>query len=709
MRLIAKNHNVNSFAVSKNSENNLCFTGFRTGKINHHSAIKKISHCHLGEMHQTLALKVGGDFIQGDTFKKPNAFLETISYPFTKMWKGWLNSFSEKFNLRGLYDSKLLTDFRAAAKKEKYERALRGFFENGDAFIDNAARKKEINLKNIDKLVCENGCRAPFSEICEDVTNDYFKLFDDNFAKTKAKYNTPHERTLVKIVSGSAAAMMMGNDFYNKSILNGMSKEEAEKSKNNKLKQELIESGQEAASQYLMLGSFSEFTNNHTLASPILNTILSTIFRITSRISTGRPLTRIKVPERTQVSIKVPSMDGFLDSVKNNKPVEFKEIKSEKRPENKEHILSLKNIGLACLASIGMGFALKGAKSTKVFKNVKKYVAGLEPIRTLNKRIRKLTVGEVWVSEKELNSFYDVLFDSEFSDFEKYFKDYKLKNPKLVKNGKIFLGEYEKMSTIPFTKIQVSNKELLEIPIMPFKMILEFASYPYKAASKILEGICGSKKVKESLENLDDTSRVKKVIRALTRQNKKPELKNDYNILNTYMDFQEELKKYGGEIDDKFIEEYGKRFEDNILSALNKETKSNVNNAAIGKLTSLFGLFASLYFSMTDDFNETIKQTGDKQKAEKDARLRGLNKVIRTSVQCVFLSLNDLFKIPYNSSLLGAGLITAACTVLTDSVSRILSGMPFRKMDKEELQEYNSNKKEGVLKGYYNMLDKLTD
>ena len=30
-------------------------------------------------------------------------------------------------------------------------------------------------------------------------------------------------------------------------------------------------------------------------------------------------------------------------------------------------------------------------------------------------------------------------------------------------------------------------------------------------------------------------------------------------------------------------------------------------------------------------------------------------------------------------------------------------------MNKEELEAYNKNKKEGILKGYYNALDKLTD
>ncbi|MDO5438124.1 MAG: hypothetical protein Q4F80_08010, partial [bacterium] len=139
------------------------------------------------------------------------------------------------------------------------------------------------------------------------------------------------------------------------------------------------------------------------------------------------------------------------------------------------------------------------------------------------------------------------------------------------------------------------------------------------------------------------------------------------------------------------------------------ETQSGVKNAAIGKTTQLLGTFGSLYFAMTDDYNRTAKQTGDKQKAAKDARLRGVNKIIRIATQIVVMGINDIFKIPYAKSIMGAGAITAACTVMTDSISRTLSGMPFKKMNKEELEQYNKNKKEGILKGYYNALDKLTD
>ena len=67
------------------------------------------------------------------------------------------------------------------------------------------------------------------------------------------------------------------------------------------------------------------------------------------------------------------------------------------------------------------------------------------------------------------------------------------------------------------------------------------------------------------------------------------------------------------------------------------------------------------------------------------------------------------FKVSYAKSLIGAGVITAACTLATDAVSRMLSGMPARKMNKEQLERYQKRKNEGILKKYYSAIDKLTD
>ena len=667
----------------------ISFSGLKiSNKINHFDAIEKISGCHLDYIHTSLSKKTGSNFIQKTsdgtiTYKKANALWDTVKYPFAVMPKEILNAFANKFNIESLQNSKMLTDFRKAKENEQYERAMRGLFQNGDAFLNRAAKKKGIKPDEIEKTLYEDRCPKTFKEIYDDVADNFYKLFDENLAPDKAKYNTTHERTLVKIVSGCIAAFMMMNDFYNKSIKNGKSDEEATKEAKSKRNQELLESGQEALSQYFLLGAFSSFTNNSTFCAPILNTALSTLFRITSRLSTGRPLTRIKAPEIKETGIKTVSMNSFVESIKNKKPIELEEIKlgNKEQKEKKKHLLSAKNIVLACLASIGAGFAIRKFKGTKAFDSLMNF----KPIKTATDKFKNATTGELWVGKKEIEEFKTVLERYKSKGTIQYYGN-KLTNVPVNKNGEIFIGEFEKFAKVPFTNIQMSKKELYTLPLAPLKIVKEVAFYPYKLVSAALEGV------------------------GLIKKDPKKELKNDYNLVNTMLDFRKQAEKFDNKTESlEFLMHYKKHLDNNRYTALNKETKSNVNNCDIGKLTALLGLFSSLYFSMTDDYNSTLKQTGDVEKANKDARIRGVNKIIRTSVQCVFMGLNDLFKLSYKGGLLGASAITAACTVLTDMASRTLSGMPFKKMNKEQLEEYNKNKKEGILKGYYDTLDKITD
>ena len=682
-----------------NIAKNVGFT--RYGKVINLPSTKAISECRLDDIFNFLNNKTGSNFIQSinneTRYLKANSLLDTLKYPFVDLPKDFLAFISKKFNIKSLQDSNLLQNYAKAQQDKSYQRAMRGLIKNGDNFIAQFAKEKGINASELEKFLCKNECNPQFKELCDSVVKKFYKLFDENLAKDKAHYHTPHERAVVRIVSGFTAAIMLGNDFYNKSIMNGVSEDKAIKSASTKRKQEILATVQEALSQYFLLGAFASFSNNSQLGAPLLNTVLGILFHITSRLSTKRPLKRIDVPEKPQNQSQL-TINKFIGNLKKgNVPTLNNSNNNQEKEENKKHLLSLKNILLATLASIGIGFAFKGIKSTKTFSNLKDTILNLDIVKELSKKYRNFTVGEVWVDSDDIEQFYQAFAQTGHTDivknykpvFDKAFSDNTLvkqfKTSNNSKTQKILLGEYEKMSKIPFTNIQMSRKELLQIPLMPLKFVTELLSYPYKAVHKILEGL--------------------KVV----KKPEKIELKNEYHILNTYLDFKEQLSKFGDTINDDFLEFYKNHIQKNRISALNKETQSSVKNAAIGKTTQLMGTFGSLYFAMTDEFNNTAKQTGNKHKAQKDARLRGVNKIIRIATQIVIMNINNIFKIPYAQSILGAGVITAICTVLTDSISRTLSGMPYRKMNKEELEKYYKEHKEGKLKGYYDMLDKLTE
>ena len=140
----------------------------------------------------------------------------------------------------------------------------------------------------------------------------------------------------------------------------------------------------------------------------------------------------------------------------------------------------------------------------------------------------------------------------------------------------------------------------------------------------------------------------------------------------------------------------------------NEVTSSKGDNSKIAVLAQTLGTLTGIWFNMNDEFNSSVRTGATKEEAEKEARLRGINKFFRMTVQVIISgSLNDIFQKQYNSSIAKSAAVVAASTVLTDAASRVLTGMPSTKMTKEELDNYQKRHKEGIMSWYYNLIDKL--
>ena len=190
---------------------------------------------------------------------------------------------------------------------------------------------------------------------------------------------------------------------------------------------------------------------------------------------------------------------------------------------------------------------------------------------------------------------------------------------------------------------------------------------------------------------------------------KEPEIDvNDpYHIMNLYKRFLEFESKYGKD-SDNLIKEFQAYIDKMRVLSNNNITSSKGNNSKIAVIAQTLGTLTGMWFNMNDEFNASVRNGSTKEQAEKDARLRGINKFFRMSVQVIISgSLNNLFVKQYNESLLNSGLVVAASTILTDAMSRILTGMPAKKMTKEELDKYQKEHKEGIMSWYYKLIDKL--
>ena len=340
MKPVVSNYTNANPALPDKSNNNLSFSGINAGKIKHLSKIETILGCWGDGFYETLKEKVGTDFIQmvdgGCTYKKASPVIDTLKYPFMDMPRDFLSFVANKFNIEGLKKSSLLVNYKKEKELKAYQRAMRGALQTGEECINEAVKAG---------ISCETGrCNISGScssndNLCKNVGLKFIKIFDENLAKTKAHYNTPHERTVARLASGITAATMMGNDFYNKSILNGKTDKEAKESAKKKRKQELLETAQEALSQYFMLGALASIVNNSPIAAPIVNTALGLLFKITSRLSTGRPLKRMKVPPKMEYN--APSINEYAELKKKKQDIKLKT--TYKKEEKKKHLLSPKN------------------------------------------------------------------------------------------------------------------------------------------------------------------------------------------------------------------------------------------------------------------------------------------------------------------------------------------------------------------------------
>ena len=599
-----------------------------------------------------------------------------------------------KFPDSRLNKSEILKRYRRHALKESEIKALQGLYEDGARFIHDIDPKVVSQISS-DKGNCNEACNIA----CGALNAKFNRLLNQSMAFDKATYDTKKERLITRLVSGFTAAIFLGNDFFNSAKLKGKTDEEAKKSQLLKQGQEIKENVLEGLMQFGLLSCFSSFVNSNLWASALFGTAISTISRIISRKSSGMRLTRANVPEH--------SINEFQKAIKDKK--EYKS-QSEKDKEAKKPLLSFKNILIFCAASIAGGFSLRALKlHTKIGQNIGKI------LKEHADKIKKQNMVDIVATREELEKISQILFDCGEKEMSRNIIR------KLVPYNNLILGETQKTLKL-FGKIEVPISELKRLPLAPFRIVKEVVSYPYKIAKNLAnamglinEGSKGKmvspdvamKKLNES--KFKNTINGIKITKPIKRAELDDLLNDPCGIKNIYLRFKQFESKYGAD-SDKLNEEFGKYIKKMRLASLNNKTVSKVDNSKIAVIAQTTGTLSGMWFNMNDEFNAAVKNGDSKQEAETAARKRGLTKFARmTSQVAISGSLNSLFKRQYQGSMIGAGLIVALSTVITDIVSRQMTAMPIRKMSKEELEKYQKNHKEGFMAWYYNMINKLAE
>lgn len=569
-------------------------------------------------------------------------------------------------------------------------------------------------LHDYGSKILEDGKKTP-SAFAEALNIELNKSAEMN----KSIYDSKKERFDTRMISGLTGALFLGNDFYNSAILKGKSEEEAERSKRKKQGQEIKENLIEGFAQYGVMACFAKLSQSNIWFNVASGVGVSTVARILSRKMSGMRLTRMKAPEN--------SMAEFVKAAKNNEPYK---TQSERDKEAKKPLLCRRNLVLWCAGVITAGFALKKAGSfTEIGRKI------TSQIQALKEKSYNSDIEDIKVRPYELLNMADICRKYGETSFAASIENIVDKN-KDTTETLITVGQRYKIKRLP-GGLTITKRALKKAALAPFSMVKEFIIYPYKLASNLANAMVDSKHNKQieaasknyqkklleynNAKNTGEEEKFKKAIdeaRSTLRELKQKyakkntqtgseRLKDNYNIKNIYFKYKDYQDKFGTD-SERLEKEFGRYIQKQRAASLNNQTSSKVKNSEIGVLAGITGTLTGMWFNMNDEYNAAIKNGDNKQDAQKAARKRGLNKFARmTSQVAIFRALSKLFRAQYQGSLVGAGIIVAISTILTDTVSRLLTAMPTKKMNKAELEQYQENHKNGKMAWYYNLIDKL--
>jgi len=603
-----------------------------------------------------------------------NSFVELGNIPrrlFTSVSEKLHSAFPGNKFLKDVFNSDFVQNHFKRQGVNNDIATLKGIYDSG-------ARILEKN-KGLTDALCECGQNGG---ICQAISKSFNKALNETLAWGKPKYATKDERLVTRLVSGLTAAVFMGKDFLNKALMQGKSEEEAKKDMRQKTKQEVIANIGEGVSQFCFLATFPLLANTKQWIAPVVSAGIGFTFNIISRLMAGMPLTRKEVPPKLLPfgSLAIPmSVEDFANRIKEGAPVQKPlngisgQIVQEKE-NKKKSLLSLKNILIACGVSIAGGFVLRYGRIKLAESNIGKSLKNRLDTSFIGEKIKAVKashIEEIFTNQKEINSLTKTLGAIDEPNLA---KDIQKNLRKSLKN----IGENESIQVgarQAITKgMEVPRHELHKIILAPFKFIKNVVTFPYQKALSLAESQ-GWVKAIEKPKAVFDT----------------------YDINNILLKFRELKEVHKGD-HDKFIEAFKECIQKGREVAANNITTSKIENQKVTVTAQVLGMLLGINFNMNDDFNKTVDNGGTKEEGEKAARLRGLNKFMRTSIQAVVAgTLNNTLVKYYNMGLLKSGAITLVATAMTDVASRAILGMPFTKMSKEEQEAHNEKQEKTIV------------
>lgn len=591
-------------------------------------------------------IKVDGDNV---TFYKktiPQLIWDGLIYPFKilpadilnggveligkiKPFKGWAEKTLQK---------PMFKNIRQRSKIDAKVNSLRGLFKTASDL--NGKTEAEISSAMFQRSV---------------------KMFDPG----TGNYDTKHERSLNRLVSGLPPALFLANDAYNLSRMMDDDGKAATEEQKVRFKQEMARIGFNAYITLVTLGALNKYINNSKMGIMLMTGLTTLTTEAFSRVINGKHITRLTPEEARRENEKNQAPEAQI------KPdLSFKA--SEKPKEDKEKqqkpLLTFNSAMKAVGLIIAGGYAAKGLRKISAVDNAWKNFSGY--FKNLYKDATQIK--DFRIPQEKLNEITKVLDENGFTKLAEKYRN--VAKTAVNPDGTISLGVKDK-----------KTKPLVDFFLAPFRFIWKYGSLPYKFVDDAVQSF-GKKAPKAARKKVEDISALAKSIdnigREATKKNYTPE------------QFQSYVK-------------------DNILKAFNVDTMSNVSNSELSNLAKTAALAATIWFLMTDNYNMVmLKSNGnDVEGAKTKFTERFVQEGSRLFYQTLLIDLfNSTFKSQYNKSLFGMSWITLTNTTMGEWLTRKSVGVPVGTHTRDQLIELE-NKQEnatGFERKYYDFMKRLT-
>jgi len=635
----------------------------------------------------------------------------------------------EKWSKR-THNSKFMRGLRAESKIEAQISALRGLAEVRAELLKQGKTEEEIRSIMFQKKM---------------------KMFDP---KT-GNYDTKHERSLNRIVSGIPPAIFLANDAYNLSRMMDDDKDKAEHEKKVRFRQELSRIGINAYITLITFGALQKLMNNSNLGI-MLTTGLTALFTESfSRLSNGKHIKRLTPEEAREENrrLNAPEKDIKPDT-------SFKSGNKTNNRQQQKPLLSLDTLAKASAGVIAAGFALKYLRKVDfIDKGINEV---FKPFKKLYKNIT--TTEDYRIDDEKFSSIIKVLENTGFSAKKnQQAADRVLRHDNLpkyvwtklsrgIKN--IFGKDKIKPTDLADDYIRVADyarnadmsislgtrdrkiKPFVNFVIAPFKFAWSTVTLPYRLVDKAINAFTKHpSKVKVSIDdkhtldviaqNMEKELKLKDFaqnVETFVSQLKKKSPNELTDIEKKFLCRVSDVEALARSIDNIGKQALNKKFDpkkfhdyvcDNLLKAFNADTMSNVSNAELSNLAKTAATAATLWFLMTDNYNMVmLKSNGnDVEGAQTKFKERFVQEGSRLFYQTLLIDLfNSTFRSQYNKSLFGMTWITLTNTTLGEWLTRRSVGVAVGAHTRDELlkMEEKQDNATGFLKNYYTFMQRLT-